>query len=129
MLGASAGLAAMKTSRPSEGYWTTRLAPYVSVGVFVALCVSLSRAVPPLWCMVLGGGSGGLVFLFHALEWRTGRAGFKLAAIASFLLPMFVAVTLSRGSGALLPLQYVGVYAVAYFFYEINIRDSAEDHL
>jgi len=93
----------------------TRLAPYLLVGVSIALCLSLIRTVPPVWCMVLGGMSGGLVFLFHALKWRTGKEGYQFAAITSMILPLLAAIALSRTSGVLLPFQYLGFYAVVYF--------------
>jgi hypothetical protein len=105
----------MKTLHASEAYWMTRLAPYLLAGALAALGLSLIKAIPPMWCMLLGSVCGGLVFLFKALKWRTGREGFEIAAIGSWLFPCFMVIELSRGSGGQPRFQYFAIFAAAYF--------------
>ncbi len=101
----------MKKSHTSEAFWMIRLAPYLLVGILASLGFSLLKTVPPVWCMITGAGSGGLVLLFHTLKWRTGREGFQFAAMAAWMFPFLAIIPSALPSG----FQYVGIFAAIYF--------------
>ena len=95
----------------SDAYWTARIAPYALAVALTGLLVSLFWNRPPLGYSIIALFSGALVFFFHALRWRTGRAIFGLAAMASAFVPLFALMSRLR-----LPegFQYVATFMATY---------------
>ena len=79
----------------SDAYWTARIAPYVLAVASTGLVVSLFWSRPSGY-LIIAMFSGALVFFFHVLRWRTSRAIFGLAAMASAFVPLFALMSRLR---------------------------------
>jgi hypothetical protein len=104
----------MKTERFSDAYWTVRFAPYALAIALGVLVVSMFWALPPLAYLLPGIAAGGLVFVFHALRWRTGQEVFQLAAMVTSFVPLFYLMFRLRGKITIQEFQYLAIFIVSY---------------
>jgi hypothetical protein len=101
----------MKAHHFADAYWTARFAPYVLATAAVGLVVSMFWIRPPFSYFPLAVLSGGSVFVFHVLRWRTSREAFQLAAMASGFVPLVIVFSRLHGTAVF---QYMAVFVLSY---------------
>jgi hypothetical protein len=101
----------MNREQLSDAYWTVRIASYALAVGITGLVISLFWIRPSLGYSLMALFSGALVFLFHLLRWRTGRAIFQFAAMASAFVPLFMLIRHVHFTHGL---QYVAIFMVSY---------------